>query len=514
MKYFNSLLLVLVVVCFYTQSTVYAQFTGTLDYTPPSPKVGEQVDFTFVPPSPYIAIWDFGDGSKPENNGFDYTRSHTYTKSGTYTVTVSDSSGLYPPVSVEVTVAGVKSITLLQSRPRAGQKIKFTAVNFDLEKKCITWDFGDRSKREHDRTPPTIEHSYAKAGRYLVRAYDGCANTDPVTKRVTIGGDTRRASFSPPNPKTNQVVTFRLKGNYGNCSKLVISDGTTLTRRGSSPITHKFRKPGIYTVMIYGYCGDDPTPQTLKVPVVSGFSVKHVELRYKDASHPPRKDFEKLFKELVPNVEKNTRKFRAFTRIKYEGTGNIVMQWLVDRKVMQMITKRVFGADGRIEIGTGVDLPTHTLGMHTVSVRFLSPRGVDFRIPVIKYMVSPVKEKVQDDMDEENLAIILTSLTNEQGEPVSLDTQPHLTPGEYGIFDGVIENHGEADFKNGRLKVSLNGNQIDGQLLLNILAGGQKPFEVSMKMVEKEGMVEFVIVNQSGETIATQQLMVKPAVSP
>ena len=68
--------------------------------------------------------------------------------------------------------------------------------------------------------------------------------------------------------------------------------------------------------------------------------------------------------------------------------------------------------------------------------------------------------------------------------------------------------------QNGRLNIYLAGSLVDSQLLHNVPAGDRKTFKVSMKMVEQEGTAEFVIVDQAGKTIASQRLMVQPAVSP
>lgn len=508
MKYFNSLLIIVAFVFFWAQSAVAA----SVDYTSlsPNPKIGEQVAFAYVPDaSPNNITWDFGDGSAVETTGATLTNNHTYQKSGTYTVKVWDP--IYLPggvATVQVTV-GEPKITHEPKRPRAGQKITFTAENFSSDS-CIKWWFGDK-RHVKDRNPPDIIHSYAEDGRYKVQAFDDCSNVDPVVKTITIGSDTRKATYTPRNPKANQRITFRTRGNYSGCIKWDFGDG--VRRPGSSIITHSYRKAGTYTVKIYGYCGDDDAPQILQVVVVSGFAISRLELQYKDATPGAGRDGEQRFKGLVPIVDKNTRNFRATARIKYTGTGIITMQWLVDNKVMQMKTMPA-RFSGRLVIDTGVDLPTHTPGPHTVTVRFLSPKEVDFKIPVIRYMVSPSRPKIQQEA-EDNFSIILKILTNEQGQLFPVQKAPlSLVPGEYGIFDGVIENNSKDDLQNGRLNIYLAGSLVDSQLLLNVPAGDRKTFKVSMKMVEQEGTAEFIIVDQAGKTIASQRLMVQPAVSP
>lgn len=504
MKTFNSLLLFVTVVFVLAQSAVAAD----VDFSPTSPKVGEKVGFSYTPDStPIEMMWDFGDGSKPQDTGGTTTNNHTYKKGGTYTVRVWDR--FYLPngeVIFDITVGGTKKITYQPTKPRAGQKITFTAKDFDSTS-CIRWEFGDGDRENDRRTPSSIVHSYEKNGTYRLKAYDECdTNTDPITKTVVVGGDTRRASFTPMEPKVNQMVTIMTRGNYDGCIKYDFGDGTQ--RSGRSSITHKYRKPGTYTVKIYSYCGDDPNPQTLEIVVVKGFTIDRLELRYEDASIPS----ENRFTELSPSVEQNTKKFRATARIKYSNAGMITMQWLVDNKVLQMITKRVNKMDGRLEIGTGVDLPTFKLGVHNVTVRFLSPRGVDFRIPILSYFVIPVapptEETAQDDV-----SITLQSITNELGSQVAQDPL-YLSPGEYGVFDGFVNNNGAADFRNGQLQVLLDDSLVDSQVLLNIPAGGQKSFQASLKMTEKGGVVEFVVLDNSGQTIATSQIMVQPAVSP
>lgn len=492
---------------------ISAQFclaqSDTITVNNESPMVKDTITFTYnyagPPPTSPCIWWDFGDGSKKARGKFVTTMEHTYKEAGTYTVRawkLCDDAGA-PTATMEITVGGAKSITHQPRRPRAGQKVTFTAVNF-VSDKCIRWDFGDRTPRVKDKNPPNIFHSYAKNGRYTVRAYDECGSKDPITKKVTVGGDTRRASYLPSNPVTGERVTIRTSGNYSSCMLYDFGDGTR--KSGKSMITHVYRKPGTYLVKIYAYCGDDANPQMLQIPVVNGFTIDRVDLKFKDGALPS----EDRFKELVPNVEKNTKKLRAEARINYSGKGTITMQWLVDNKVMQMITKPVLRFNGQLELGTGVDLPTHTLGPHTVTVRFLSPDNVEFRIPVLKYFVSPETQEVPGAADE-NAQIILKGCLNEQGEPVSMTDPLQLIPGEYGIFEGVIENIGDENLQKCRLQVSLDGSLIDSQLLLNIPAGGEKSFNVSLQMVEKETMLEFVVVDHAGDIVVAKSLMVQPA---
>ena len=153
--------------------------------------------------------FDFGDGSSTGFLDFadqtlqstTYDVAHVYSKSGTYsaTVTVKDDNGNESVASsaISVVVAEVKPVALIRAIPqmvRAGQAITFDAsesytLSSDTARTIAsyTFDFGDGSSTVSGSSP-TASHTYAAAGEYMATVTatdnDSPANTSTAAKCV------------------------------------------------------------------------------------------------------------------------------------------------------------------------------------------------------------------------------------------------------------------------------------------------------------------------------------------
>lgn len=153
--------------------------------------------------------FDFGDGSSTGFLDFadqtlqstTYDVAHVYSKSGTYsaTVTVKDDNGNESAASsaISVVVAEVKPVALIRAIPqmvRAGQAITFDAsesytLSSDTARSIAsyTFDFGDGSSTVSGASP-TASHTYASAGEYMATVTatdnDSPANTSTTAKCV------------------------------------------------------------------------------------------------------------------------------------------------------------------------------------------------------------------------------------------------------------------------------------------------------------------------------------------
>jgi len=176
--------------------------TACFTWAPSLPKVGESVTFDASASTPNGGIilnyeWNFGDGETATGK----TVTHTYTNSGTYTVTlnVTDSEGLWDTEQKQIQVVlphGPEAeFTWTPLTPRTGETIEFDASasqpgwngTHTMPIMEYRWDFGDGNKTT--TSTPIIYHSYKTAGNYYVTltvyAPGATPETDTITYKVT-----------------------------------------------------------------------------------------------------------------------------------------------------------------------------------------------------------------------------------------------------------------------------------------------------------------------------------------
>ncbi len=93
-------------------------------------------------------------------------------------------------------------------------------------------------------------------------------------------------------------------------------------------------------------------------------------------------------------VDQGARALVAYADLKYEGTGVLQGQWLVDDVPLRSFSRQLtFG--NRVTLNSGRDmtgglplsLPTNIPGEHRVTLRVLQPT-LTFEVPIIRYFVS------------------------------------------------------------------------------------------------------------------------------
>jgi hypothetical protein len=171
-------------------------------FTPAEPAPGQTLLFTASHfRTPNLLRWDMGDGTVLTSGGNvsreqDAILAYAYSAAGQYLVKVYDDGGNtdLPPVTAQVTVASSPRALLVDPEPPlAGQAAVITALNFRTPEK-IAWDLGDGTM-----IPPgsgegvvipsfQIRHVYAKAGAYVVKAYDNNGDTSqpPLVLAVRV----------------------------------------------------------------------------------------------------------------------------------------------------------------------------------------------------------------------------------------------------------------------------------------------------------------------------------------
>lgn len=158
---------------------VTIEVTNPLGTTPSSStvEVGLPVSFKLTPAANAgirSARIDFGDGTNTSTGAINAatTVSHTYGRTGSYTVTVqaTDALGFVGTSSVVVTVTERGTVPLQLTSTINGFIVSFNASasgGFSGTIRTYDWDFGDGQSTT--TTGPTTSHRYSSAGNYVVR---------------------------------------------------------------------------------------------------------------------------------------------------------------------------------------------------------------------------------------------------------------------------------------------------------------------------------------------------------
>lgn len=206
--------------------------------------------------------WDFGDGKSSTQK----SPSHSYTRAGTYTVslTVANTYGTQASTSKFVTLS-------LGSAPQAdftsaasGLRVLFTDKSTNSPTSW-TWDFGD-STSSFLQNP---SHTYAQAGTYNVTlTVANAAGTNSKTSFVTVSlGDAPEADFSVQTNGLSAVFLDKSKNNptswvwdFGECA------GASCRSTAQNP-SYTYQKAGTYTVTLTASnaAGSDQTVQLVTV---------------------------------------------------------------------------------------------------------------------------------------------------------------------------------------------------------------------------------------------------------
>jgi PKD repeat protein len=149
-------------------------------------------------------VWNFDDGGA---NAVGRNASHTYTRPGTYTATVTatDRGGAFDTEQVVITVqdppGNVAPIVTAGATPRSGTaplRVSFSssAVDPDGDQVSTVWDFGDGVKAGG----ANIAHTYTQPGTYTatVTVRDPGGLTDTESMAITVTATRTPPQGSPP----------------------------------------------------------------------------------------------------------------------------------------------------------------------------------------------------------------------------------------------------------------------------------------------------------------------------
>lgn len=485
-------------------TTVTVSSKGTITNKPKKPHAGQKVtfqarDFT----SRKCIRWDFGDGTRKKDTSPPKI-DHIYQRNGRYKVRAYDNcSG---KVTAEKTISvgkDARDVTYSPEDGRVNETLTFRARGFYSS--CLKWDFGDGNVVKRGSKNQT--HVYKRPGGYRVKVYDYCGEAKsqprkitPFTLQVTILPDIRRVNAAPLMPFARQPVVFTAINFRDTCIKWNFGDGSK-TEKGKRTITHTFKKQGAFTVTAYDHCGKDDYPLRTKINVRSSsgpaapFSISFLQLRFKDGQG-------------YVQTPLNTPNFKAYADIKYEGTGILQVQWLVDGKPFRTDTKSLSFAQ-KVTLDTVQGLPTIVPGMHQVTLRFIQPK-LDFTVPVIRYFI-PATGSMGSIFDKK-FDIIFSNALNTSGETLPLAGNTlSAQPEEDVILSGRTENKETTPLVTGLLSSYVAGKLVDSQAVRNLAGGTNKPFTVSFQLppATNTDPATFVLTDTKGNTLARVNLGVK-----
>jgi PKD repeat protein len=434
----------------------------SVTYAPPNPMLGQPVTFSahnFLSPT---LQWDFDDGP-PYVAGL--REVHVFREAGTHGVVVKDMEGK-SAVSfvVSLVIGGPPSIIFAPGEPRVNEPIEFRAVNF-ASTSLVRWDFGD-GVVENDTSPPVVTHAFRNPGTYSVRAYDGGSGT-PTAQAVVRVLPERFITFNPPDPRVGEEITFRAFNFNSQTLRWDFGDGTVLDPAGTQ-VTHAFGTAGPWTVRAFDRSGGAEVVKALSFTVLpsqgprSRFAVSYIQLRFEDG---------KSYK-VIPREYGD---LTAFAEIKFESTGVLQAQWLVDGMPFKTVFATLsFAGNTIIDSGRVPGLPSLIPGLHEVTLNVMQPRA-EFGIPVIRYFVTAGAEP------PEAVDVLLAGAGTIDGAVLGGDEQTIEAPaGTHFLLKGKVRHESGAAIAVALLRLFLDDEIIDQKLIRDLEPGEERGFESSV----------------------------------
>ena len=435
-----------------------------VSFSPQKPRAGAAVEFTAVDfVSTTLIRWDFGDGVIVDDTS-PPSITHVYNHPGTYIVRAYDNGGSVVSASIALVVYPPPSITFTPADPRPGESVAFNA-NYFFSTTLIRWDFGDGTV-ENDPSPPSITHAYFNPGAYTVRAYDGGNATPTVTIFVQVWPE-RVVIYLPQQVRVGENVTFRAVNFLSETVLWNFGDGSPPVQ-GGKEISHAYQASGMFTVTASDFRGSLPVsvPVSLIVYPTQGpraqFSVSYIQIRFDDGSN-------------YKVVPKNFSPLKAFAELKYEGTGNLYAQWLVDGMPVRLASQSLpFAQQTVFDSGEIPGLPTIIPGLHEVTLNIIQPQA-EFVVPTIRYFVTADEGTIP-------LADLLVSGATrlDHAEIAVASDSVEAPPRDYFLLQGLIKNQSKIPLPYVLLRIYLEEKLIDQRLVRDLKPDEERPFESSV----------------------------------
>ena len=432
----------------------------SIEYAPDEPRVNDPVEFRAVNfTSTSLVRWDFGDGAV-ENDTSPPLITHAYRNPGTYSVRAFDGGSGSPTAQISVKVLAERLITFSPADPRAGEEITFRAVNFSS--RTLRWDFGDGTVLS---AGTQVTHAYVSPRTYSVRAFDGGSGSPSAQTAIRILPE-RLITFSPADPRAGEEITFKAINFSSPTLRWDFGDGTVLS--AGAQVTHVFKTAGPWMVKAFDRSGSAEVVKSLSIMVFpnqgprSKFAISFIQLRFEDG---------KSYK-VVP---REFGALTAFAKIKFEGTGVLQAQWLVDGMPFKTVfTNLSFAGSTIIDSGSVPGLPSLIPGLHEVTLRLMQPVA-EFEVPVIRYFVTA------DAVPREAVDFLLDGAVTIEGTPLGGDDVTIEAPvGKHFLLKGWVRNESGTAVAFALLRVFLDDEIVDQKIVQDLKPGEERGFESSV----------------------------------
>ena len=265
----------------------------------------------------------------------------------------------------------------------------------------VTWEFGDETSTQAGGS--AISHVYRSSGTFTVKAVSG----GHTYQQNVIVVEPRRVIIKPTSALPGKPVVLQLSEPLGTTVQWTLGDGVAPINGGAT-ITHTFAKVGSYSVSAKETGVEPARVFSMDVPVGlvgpgAPFSISYLALRWEGGA-------------TERSAKQGESGLVAFADLKYEGTGQLQAEWIVDGQVQRAVSQqlgfaklttlrtgqalatplstevRAAGRDGRHTLTSvvpgefQVNLPTNVAGEHQVTLKVLQPK-LAFQVPVIRYFV-------------------------------------------------------------------------------------------------------------------------------
>ncbi len=361
------------------------------------------------------------------------------------------------------------TITYTPSQPNVEQGVTFTVTHPDgISQSLVQWNFGDGTPPGWDMV--SVTHTFMRKGTYTVSASYMTLKSQNVTDRVTLTVvERRKITHSPMYPVVNRPVTFTAENFFSTVISWDFGDGTQLTAGRTE--THLYTIPGNYTVRAwdYGLVGQGLSFSTV-VKVSSeekgpraAFQVYFIQLRFDDG---------KSYKIVGKNFEPMT----VYADIKYEGTGILQVQWMLDGYSFGGVISKslAFAKQTRIDSSEIMSLPTIIPGIHEVSLKIIDPPA-GYSVPAVRYFVALEEPKI------ETVNLSSTKFFGLDKAEIKVDKDNIEAPLEqYFILKGSVRSEVEKEMPFVLLRIYLGNKVVDQKLMEKVKPGQEIEFETSI----------------------------------
>jgi plastocyanin len=384
------------------------------------------------------------------------------------------------------------SISFSPSSPNVEEPVSFTLTPPGRFAGTVQWDFGDGSTASGGTT---TSHKYLSTGSFVVKAtvtVGGRPNTAQTKVAVT---EKRKVSFMPAALKPGDTVTFQAKDFLTSSIQWDFGDRTTKTSGPNE--THAYTLPGTFKVTATDLRGSSCCPVTVSVKIAADggerpivptpsvqFNIASVRVRFEDG-----KDYVQVPKDFKPLL--------SYADVKYEGSGNLEAQWLLDGKPFKSFSLSLAPEKERT-FDSGAPLPTEAPGAHEVTLKITKPQ-VPFTPPTVRYLVlAPAAQGLV------SLGLSEARDKGTGGLIVIDENRLALSQGREYLIKGTIKNVSQETIPSALVFIALAGKNVDQKRFTGLKPGETRPFETSLLHDTSE---QRVLRIEAFETAAKERLL-------